>query len=239
MSAPHGTGYGIRPDYRHGAAAARAARSGVYWNRLRRHTHRYFQAEVYRLAAEVVAAEGLRSVLDVGCGPGGKLLEHLGGRVAELAGVDRPASAAAWPTPSGNAVFYAVDLASEDVSLGRTFDLVMSVDVVEHLDDPDRLLDFMRAHMHGRSRFLLSTPEREVLRGPGNLGSPKAEHVREWSRDELRGYLESRGLLVDEQRVVDSYDLGRSPVMWLYRLRDAVAGQPRAHTQVVLGRKAG
>lgn len=228
--------FGIRADYRHGdAGATRAARRERYWNRVRRHTHRYFQAEVYRLAAEVVRREGLRSVLDAGCGPGEKLRRHLGPCVEELVGVDQAGSAASWTDRSGHARFVAVDLEAGGPPLGRTFDLVMAVDVIEHLDDPDRLLDFLRAHMHRRSHWLISTPERELLRGPRNLRSPKAEHVREWTRAELRAYLGSRGFEVRQQRVVDSYDLGRSATMWLYRTRDWLQGTPRAHTQVVLG----
>jgi SAM-dependent methyltransferase len=232
-------GYGIRADYRHGGgAAARPARRGRYWTRLRRHTHRYFQAAVYRLAREVAEREGLRSVLDAGCGPGVKLRRQLGGRVDELVGVDRPACAAFWTAPGAGTRFEAVDLEAAGPSLGRTFDLVMAVDVVEHLDDPDRLLDFLRRHMHARSLLLLSTPERDLLRGPGNRRSPNAEHVREWNRDELRRYLESRGFAVERHEIVSSYDVGRSPVMCLYRAWGLAAGAPRAHTQVVLARLA-
>ncbi len=237
-AAPTGR-FGIRGDYQHGSGGAtRAAQLGRYWTWLRRHTHAYFQAEVYRLARELVRSDALRSVLDVGCGPGGKLRRYLGAQVEELVGVDQVGCAATWTNPGDGVRLLVVDLESGGVSLGRKFDLVMAVDVIEHLDDPDRLLDFMRAHMHERSRFLISTPEREILRGPHNLRSPKREHVREWNQDELRAYLESRALVVERHRVVDSYDTSWSVVMLFYRARDLIQGNATAHTQVVVGRIA-
>jgi 2-polyprenyl-3-methyl-5-hydroxy-6-metoxy-1,4-benzoquinol methylase len=179
--------------------------------------------------------EGMRSVLDAGCGPGEKLGRYLGAHVDDLVGVDQERCAEYWTASGARSRFHVVDLECEGASLDRTFDLVMAVDVIEHLDDPDRLLSFLRAHMHERSLFLISSPERDVLRGAGGLSSPKPEHVREWTRDELREYLQSRGFRVEQQRLVDSYDLGLSVIMWLHRARDLVSGRPRAHTQIVTG----
>jgi SAM-dependent methyltransferase len=233
--APSGA-FGIREDYRHGGGATspRASRS-TYWTRLRRHTHKYFQAEVYRLAREIARRDGIESVLDAGCGPGHKLRRYLVPHVARSVGVDRPSCAAHWPAAEGSLAFCVIDLESASVSWGETFDLVMAVDVIEHLDDPDRLLGWLRTCGTAGAKFLLSTPERVVLRGAENLQSPKTEHVREWDRRELRRYLESRGFAVERQLLVPSYDLGMSLVMWLYRARDLLAGVPRVHTQVAIG----
>jgi glycosyltransferase involved in cell wall biosynthesis/SAM-dependent methyltransferase len=227
--------FGIRGDYRQGRRPAVGDPRNRYWTGLRRHTHRYFQAEVYRLAGRLVTTEALRSVLDAGCGPGHKLDRYLGPHVETLVGVDQLSCAAHWPETGRRASYRVVDLRSAGVSLNRTFDLVMAVDVIEHLEDPDRLLDFMRAHRSERARFLLSTPDRETLRGPHNLESPKAEHLREWTRPELRRYLASRGFVVERQLLVDSYDMGGSVVMWSYRARDLLTGTHRVHTQVAIG----
>ncbi|MBM4422652.1 MAG: hypothetical protein FJ030_04575 [Chloroflexi bacterium] len=49
---------------------------------------------------------------------------------------------------------------------------------------------------------MISTPERDVLRGPDALHCPKAEHVREWNRSEFARYLETRGLEIVEHRLL-------------------------------------
>jgi SAM-dependent methyltransferase len=88
------------------------------------------------LAAETVAAIlcaqlPLSSVLDVGCGLGGWLAAFARQGVPDIVGVDGPhvdRSALAIPQSS----FIAHDL-SEPLDLGRRFDLVVSIEVAEHL----------------------------------------------------------------------------------------------------------
>lgn len=232
-----GGAFGIRADYRHGGRdATREARRDQYWTWVRRHTHQYFQAGVYRLARDLVQREALRSVLDAGCGLGYKLRRYVSPHVVTCVGLDLRAPVRFWPESEGGTTFREVDLEAPDLSMGQTFDLLMAVEVAEHLDDPDQLLTLMKAHAHERSMFLFSTPAREILRGPENLESPKAEHVREWDRQEFRRYLESRGFVVEQHLIVQAYDLGASPVMWMYRARDLLKGVPAAHTQVVVGK---
>jgi 2-polyprenyl-3-methyl-5-hydroxy-6-metoxy-1,4-benzoquinol methylase len=98
-----------------------------------------------------------------------------------------------------------IDIEDPSAELGRRFDLLMAVDVIEHLLNPDALLRFLYLHAHTRSVVVLSTPERDLRRGPGDCGPPaNPAHVREWNGTELQAYLRSTGLFdVLSHQVVD------------------------------------
>ncbi len=89
---------------------------------------------------------GLR-VLDVGCG-GGLLAEALAGLGASVHGIDvverNIGTARAHAAAGGIAVSYAVDTAEALAATGASFDVVLSMEVVEHVAD---LPGFMQACM--------------------------------------------------------------------------------------------
>lgn len=99
---------------------------------------RFYEGQQHRssLAAETVAAFlcaqlSLRSVLDVGCGLGGWLAAFSGQGVPDILGVDGPhVDQASLSIPPSR--FVAHDL-SEAFDLDRRFDLVISIEVAEHL----------------------------------------------------------------------------------------------------------
>ena len=103
---------------------------------------RFYLAQEQRssLAAETVAAVlcaelKIKSVLDVGCGLGGWLAAFSRHGVAEVLGVDGPhVDPASLAIPSTQ--FIAHDL-REPLALDRRFDLVISIEVAEHL--PERV----------------------------------------------------------------------------------------------------
>ncbi|MEM9882426.1 MAG: methyltransferase domain-containing protein, partial [Planctomycetota bacterium] len=115
-------------------------------------------------------------------------------------------------------------------------DLVMSVDVIEHMLDPDLLLDFIRGHTHADSWVVVSTPERDVRRGPDNMKSKKAEHVREWNQSEFAAYLDDRGFEVVEHRCAAAFRVGWSRLMWKERWRLLRKGISLDYSQVAVCR---
>lgn len=194
-------GYGIEPGYR-ARTAARSFDDGGgerYWTAARLALSGEWQYYVYRLARDLIRRRGCKNVLDVGSGPGAKLRELIDPVCADVVMVDQsPIRAVAERTVPG-ARFVAADLAEIDLDLGRRFDVVICSDVLEHLLDPDPCLEFVRRHLAPDAVAVLSTPDRDHLRGPGCMQSPHAEHVREWSGAEFRAYLESRGFTVERQ----------------------------------------
>jgi hypothetical protein len=75
-------------------------------------------------------------------------------------------------------------------------DLVIASDVIEHVPDPDALLQYILC-IAPRS-VILSTPDRNLLRLGTHNGPPlNPTHLREWSMAELHAYL-SVFLEIDE-----------------------------------------
>jgi len=229
--------YCIKDGYQHGTANVTVEQTpGEYWSPQRFKATRHNQLHTYLEARDLLRERGLKTVLDVGCGVGYKLATVLSPLAARAVGVDQP-----------NAIklarqfyahlpiqFEAVDLEEKrDSGLG-TFDLVVCADVIEHLLDPDVLLEFILAHCHERSCVVISTPERDVRRGPGNVKSPRREHVREWNRDELRRYLEASGLRVVRQLLRPGFAIGWSPKYLRERLRLLRQRVPYRYCQVAV-----
>lgn len=163
-----------------------------------------YQADVYRHAGELSRRLRARSVLDIGCGLATKLMEYVHPHCDAITGVDDAATIAVCEERYKAGRWLAGDVEDPDFSLEGPFDLIISADVIEHLRDPDRLLDIIRAASHDATEVILSTPERDRRRGPGDMGPPgNWAHVREWNAEEFCAYLGSRGFSIRETRIVD------------------------------------
>lgn len=187
--------YCIRADYQPNLSRSGHAPTGAprFWTPQRISLATQYQYDVYRIAAQLMRSPDVGSVIDVGCGPPVKLKPMLPDKPLVVHLVDQPESAplAAQVLPA--AQFTAADLESIDMDLGRRFDLAICADVIEHLRDPDRCLTFIRRHLSARGVLLISTPERDILRGRDCRSCPHPEHVREWNGEEFARFLESRG----------------------------------------------
>ena len=96
-----------------------------------------------------------RWVLDLGCGAGyiGKLLVGRGYRVM---GVDRGAGDGS--RTSGDLAFVEADLNQGVPALGRTFDYILCLDILEHLYDPLKLLTEIKPLMKPGAKLVASLP---------------------------------------------------------------------------------
>ncbi|MCP5395440.1 MAG: bifunctional 2-polyprenyl-6-hydroxyphenol methylase/3-demethylubiquinol 3-O-methyltransferase UbiG [Sphingomonadaceae bacterium] len=149
-----------------------------------------------------------KAAIDVGCGAG-LLCEPLARLGAGVTGVDAApeniAAAEAHATGGGLAIDYRVgELGS--LGLGR-FDLVTSMEVIEHVADKQAFVDLLAAHLAPGGLMILSTPNRTpqskllMVEAAERIGMvPRGTH--HWSDfitpDELRELLAQAGLAMGE-----------------------------------------
>ncbi len=161
----------------------------------------------HQRALAKVAAWGAREVLDLGCGPGhvARECERAGARVTGVDLVQPPAGA------MSRFVEHDLDQSPFPLDLAD-FDVVLLLDVVEHLADPERFLLSLRAAGTGATsgslpRILLTTPNvafavvrLSLLLGRFNYaerGILDITHRRLFTRASLLQLLEECGYDVD------------------------------------------
>jgi len=156
-----------------------------------------WQREVYEEARALMIEHQLRTVTDIGCGGGSKLVDILG--QFETTGLDLPATIEQVRVkfPDRNWVagsFDQVDL--------PTADLVVCADVIEHVANPDALMRFIAGV--AKDRVVISTPDRDLEYGGRTryrFGPPANQtHVREWTFGEFEAYV-ARFLHLDKHEI--------------------------------------
>lgn len=160
-----------------------------------------YSRHVRRWIHNFIGKLDFKTVLDVGCGQGETLREILEiyPHVQEVGGIDySQASVNITQARIGQGEYHALDLQTDDMFMrfGRKFDLIVSVDVVEHIEDDVASLRNMR-RITGKYAVIgtiqgthLPEWEKEVV-----------GHVRNYQRGELVAKMEQAGFIVD--RVVE------------------------------------
>ena len=147
-----------------------------------------YQKRVYRYASKI-HREG--RVLDIGCGTAYKTLKYF--RKAETLGLEIEPTLSMLRERFPERCWEESDFTK--IPKGR-FSMVVCADVIEHIVDPDDLLDFV-----DRVDFetcVMSTPDRDTLNNP--LGPPRnPSHLREWSFAEFRDYISGRFQVVENR----------------------------------------
>jgi SAM-dependent methyltransferase len=163
-----------------------------------------YQFSVFSIVRDYIKQNPeVKSIIDIGCGSAYKINHFLRNLPIEITGVDQ-----GFAVESGKNKYPYMHWIEDDFSrpaskeLG-SFDLIISSDVIEHLVNPDLLLDRIRMCMKADSVVFLSTPERDLVRGYDSMGPPANPlHVREWNKLELSDYISSRGFQIIEHIIV-------------------------------------
>jgi SAM-dependent methyltransferase len=179
--------YCIKPGYHHASKAETFVAI---------HETDQFQRSVYELANSLAESHRLNTVLDVGCGSAYKLIAILG--KYSTTGIETE-PAYTWllkKYPDRNWLLF------DPVKMPQlNADLVICSDVIEHIKDPNEMMEFL-----SRINFnilLLSTPERDRVSGKRDYGPPEnTSHFREWNSIEFYTYV-SHWFAVQEQFVFD------------------------------------
>ena len=151
-----------------------------------------------------------KRALDVGCGAG-LLCEPLARLGASVTGLDAApeniAAAKAHAQPQGLDIDYRSE-AIEDFA-GRGFDLVTSLEVIEHVDDPQAFVAGLSDAMADNGLMILSTPNRttlsklmlvELAELTGQIPSGTHHHEQFITPEELEKMLGYAGLQVIDTR---------------------------------------
>lgn len=210
--------------------------NGVYWNEKRLHSASYYQFGVYRLASKLIRERGVRRLVDVGCGCGAKLAwVHARNPEVEIFGIDQEHAVAHCRSEFDFGQWLVDDFehpgeATRDVR----GDLVICSDVIEHMQSPDLLLDYLKLRLADGGAILLSTPDRDLLRGVDCNNCPNAFHIREWNFEELELYLEDRGFEILEHVRQMPVRAGFSQTFYREVIQRALSRKPLRYNQVCL-----
>jgi SAM-dependent methyltransferase len=168
-----------------------------FWTPQRKEAVTYYQWHAYSFAGSLLRKNrDMKSVVDLGCGTCSKLQKLILPYCYSLVGLDNfERDKSIINCPSSKFSYQQVDL-EKPRPLNATFDLIICVDVIEHLHNPNILLDYIKSMSKENSFVVLSTPERDLVRGTSCNHSPNPDHVREWNKAEFREYIESRGFVV-------------------------------------------
>jgi 2-polyprenyl-6-hydroxyphenyl methylase/3-demethylubiquinone-9 3-methyltransferase len=157
-----------------------------------------------------------KSAADMGCGAG-LLCEPLARLGAKVVGIDAAPEnvVAARLHAEGQGLTIDYRTGSIDVLGAEPFDLITSLEVVEHVDDPAAFVRGLADALAPGGLLILSTPNRTpvsrlamITLGEGLGAIPQGTH--DWDRfltpDELRAHIEAAGL-----EVLDTTGLGFGP----------------------------
>jgi SAM-dependent methyltransferase len=159
-----------------------------------------YQKEVYVYAKNLMEAKKLRDVTDVGCGSGYKLIHYLGG--FNTVGIEtEPCISFLRKTYPANVWLDSGESEKSFKSYDIHTDLVICSDVIEHIINPDDLIEFLLSL--DTKYYILSTPCRDILVKYANydpLGPPKnACHVREWTMEEFKQYIAKKFTILESK----------------------------------------
>lgn len=181
----------IKPDYT-------ARDTGSYFeDSLANRTGITHQPDVYALARYLAHRFGCTHILDIGCGQGRKLAKfHPEFKITGIdfgSNIDYCRSHYAF----GQWLSYDLELQHHEILPQEILEktLVICSDVIEHLIDPSGLLNTLAQCLKHAPVAILSTPERDLVRGSNDPGPPaNPAHVREWNLVEFSQLLEEFSL---------------------------------------------
>ncbi|WP_199141647.1 class I SAM-dependent methyltransferase [Pedobacter sp. ASV12] len=190
-----------------------------YQNASATHAHQYIVAPIVKLLDK----NSNRCILDLGCG-NGALVKTLVERGFNAYGTDASATGIQIASTFSADRFAIQDLSSDDLPekfAQLRFDTIVSTEVIEHLYDPRKFIQFCKTilHKNGGGSVILSTPYHGYLKNlllaiAGKWDSHAnplwdGGHIKLWSRATLSQLLEEYGF-----KVTDFVGCGRIPYVW-------------------------
>jgi 2-polyprenyl-3-methyl-5-hydroxy-6-metoxy-1,4-benzoquinol methylase len=149
-------------------------------------------AHFMKRVSELVIARAPRAILEVGCGEG-FVLKALrdAGVTCPMRGIDFSETAIADARLRVPDAEFVVQDAAELAAHGERYDVVLMIEVLEHLPDPKRMLGLLS--QLAKNHVVLSVPWEPFFRGLNfargkhirALGNDP-EHINHWGRDQFK-----------------------------------------------------
>ena len=212
----------------------------TYWEKDRLYASRYYQYHVYQFVISLIKKYDLKTIADVGCGPATKLQYiHEAAPHISITGIDQDHPIQYCKANYDFGRWIVDDFENPgSVLANEKFDLVVCADVIEHLQDPDKLLTYIKNLSHHTTWIVLSTPERDFTRGAHANTCPQKQHIREWNMAELKAYVESRNFKVEDQFCLPDFKLTLNKNFIRQEISRLKKGLPKRNNQVLLLKKA-
>ncbi len=216
--------YGIKEGYIHKTNAqpkTAISKGKFYWNDYRLKVDKYYQHHVYKYAKNFIKSNKIQTVADVGCGTGWKLMHYIFPVCSNILGIDQLEVVKQHAQKYEQKFFEYDDFEIEEPRVKQKFDLIICSDVIEHLFNPDSLVNYIKKISNSGSYLILSTPERDLLHGVDNVMAKNGEHIREWNQSELENYISSFGFELIDKKIFPAqrFNFTLQYFRWLYAIK--------------------
>lgn len=191
-------------------------------------THWWYVArrQIVRSQIERLGLKTNALVLEVGSGTGGNfpLLSNFG--PVSAIEMDAGAREIAKNSIAGTTVdLRAGKLPEDNPFADMKFDLVVMLDVLEHIEDDDGTMKALFACMETSGKILITVPAYQWLWGPHDK---VLHHKRRYTRTELRRVIEGAGLKV---RKISYFNTFLFPLVALIRVAESLTGSNKVRGQ--------
>lgn len=210
-----------------------------YWDEKRLYGSAFYQYPVYKFAKKIIIKNKIKRVIDVGCGPGTKLnIIKKKLKKVHFIGIDQKNAIDYCKKKYDFGEWYVDNLENPFKSLDWIKgDLVICSDVIEHLQNPDVLMNYLKQKLDFGGYIILSTPERDLLNGKDCTVSPNKQHIREWNYSELKQYFEYHSFKVIEAEIQLPVGWSFNKIFYKEVVRRFMDGKPLKYNQVFLLQK--
>jgi len=119
-----------------------------YWNKKRNLAAEVYQFPVYKFLSDYIEANNIEKVIDIGCGVGRKLsYVYNENKNVKIIGIDQDDPISYCKKTYDFGEWYVDDFEDSFLSENVKSKLILSSDVIEHLINPDLLLDYIKTKL--------------------------------------------------------------------------------------------
>jgi 2-polyprenyl-3-methyl-5-hydroxy-6-metoxy-1,4-benzoquinol methylase len=185
--------------------------------------HWWFQTKkeiVLKAIEKFNDAKGQIKILDIGCGSG--LMLNSLEKIGEVSGMDMSDDAIGFSGKIFNGRVLKGWLPDKVPFPENHFDLIVALDVIEHIEDDFGSLESIRKHLKAHGKAIITVPAYMFLWSPFD---DKNEHKRRYRRSELKKKLLAAGFKIEK---LSYYIFFLFPAVFIVRKLNMILGRDGA-----------